>query len=407
MAYTAEDLLDFIKSEFETSRKNSAPVYKVLEKIRKEAASYEDVAEYADEIGRICSDAFRKFCTGEYLGAVELSQAVADGTIPPMLRESYSLVSDVTTRVQTLLNNEAGLGIKAQTAEFNAEAAQNLANKAVNVSRAEGLERAQWVLDEPVKTFTRQVVDDTLKANVEFQAKAGLRPVIRRKMVGGCCEWCAALAGQWDYGEEPKDIYRRHERCRCVIHYFPGDGRRQNAYTKAWTEAPDDLDMRKTVGLITEPKMLSASVEDVTGAYVRSAWPNVGTVTVEAGVDRALKKSEIRTAEWLKANFGGDIRVLRELNGDKVKTPDFIWDGKPWELKAVSSITSIDRQIRKAAKQVGEASGGVVVDISGRTASRAAVSDEIVTRLSKRAKGSLDVIVMENSELVKVLRYEK
>lgn len=234
MATTAEELLAYIQDEFAARYRKSQPVYTILENIKKRASTYEDAAAYADEVGQICSDALRKFFSGEYLTQAELTAALANGTIPPVLADSYSLVSDVSTQIQKLLNEKAGLGLAAKRAAFDSSAAKNLAQKVADVAQTEGLERAQWVLNEPVKTFNRKVVDETIKANVDFQAKAGLRPIIRRTIVGGCCEWCAALAGQWNYGEEPKDVYRRHERCRCLVLFIPGDGRRQNVHTKAW-----------------------------------------------------------------------------------------------------------------------------------------------------------------------------
>ena len=45
-----------------------------------------------------------------------------------------------------------------------------------------------------------------------------------------------------------------HERCRCVVEFDPGDGRRQNVHTKKWTAADnrDKIEQRKAFGLNTE-----------------------------------------------------------------------------------------------------------------------------------------------------------
>ena len=43
-------------------------------------------------------------------------------------------------------------------------------------------------------------VDEMLHENADMQHKAGLRPKIIRTAEPGCCEWCASLAGEYDYG---------------------------------------------------------------------------------------------------------------------------------------------------------------------------------------------------------------
>ena len=29
------------------------------------------------------------------------------------------------------------------------------------------------------------------------------------------------MAGEWEYGDEPRETYYRHEGCRCTVEYFP------------------------------------------------------------------------------------------------------------------------------------------------------------------------------------------
>lgn len=236
MAVEATQLEALIRAEFEAALENNSSVLECLEAIKRRTADFKDAAQYCDEIGKICSDAFRKFLNGQYLTDAEFTYELAKGTVEPMLKTVSQMGADVAADIQQLLNDKAGIGLAAQRAEFNAGAASDLAKKAADVVAEEGLEQAQWVLDEPVKTFSRKVADVTVQKNVEFQAKAGLNPRIRRTMVGGCCDWCQHLAGTFDYGDEPDDIYRRHQRCRCLVEFFPGDGRRQNVHSKVWSE---------------------------------------------------------------------------------------------------------------------------------------------------------------------------
>ena len=84
---------------------------------------------------------------------------------------------------------------------------------------------------------------DALKENAEFQYGAGLSPVIRRTANGGCCDWCAKLAGTYPYADVRdigNDVYRRHRSCRCCIVYDPGEGKVQDVHTKQGTPLQND-----------------------------------------------------------------------------------------------------------------------------------------------------------------------
>ena len=89
------------------------------------------------------------------------------------------------------------------------------------------------------------MVDDSIRLNVEAQGGAGLRPRVVRRAEPHCCAWCSALDGSYDYPNVPQDVYRRHEHCRCDVTYDPGSGRRQNVWTKSWSEPADVLQARK------------------------------------------------------------------------------------------------------------------------------------------------------------------
>lgn len=68
-------------------------------------------------------------------------------------------------------------------------------------------------------------------------------------------------------------------------------------------------------------------------------------------------------AQWINKTLGGDIDVLTESTERNEKRPDYKWNGKLWEMKGVSSITSADSQFRKAAKQIADNPGCVILNI--------------------------------------------
>lgn len=227
----APDLLAAIREEFTHSIQRNRKIITLYEAIQKGTATYQDAGVYAYEIGEALSMAMLKHISSAALPDGRMYFNIADRVLRPLLEENHGLISDAALRVQTELNHKAGIGLKAQAAKINDDRISGIVDK---VSEAETFDDVAWVLDEPVKTFSQSIVDDTLKANVQFQGSAGLRPVVIRKSTRKCCEWCQALDGKYDYPDVPEDVYRRHERCRCTVDYDPGSGKRQNVWTKKY-----------------------------------------------------------------------------------------------------------------------------------------------------------------------------
>src|SRR5699024_6523583 len=133
--------------------------------------------------------------------------------------------------------------------ELNQDRIDGLVNR---VSNEDVFKDIRWILKDPIVNFSQSVVDDAIKANADFHSKAGLNPKISRIVSGHKpCQWCKNLAGTYDYVESPKDIFRRHENCRCVVEYLPGDGKKQDVWTKEWRDSSkmEKIEKRKVINL--------------------------------------------------------------------------------------------------------------------------------------------------------------
>lgn len=194
-----------------------------------EQASYISAAGYANKVGDALAEAFRRNLSSAALPDGKLYRNIAESVVRPMLEQNHKLVADATAELQQTLNNAANLGLKAQRAELNQSKVNGILNR---VSAAPKYDDVAWILSEPVKTFTRGVVDDTLKKNISYQGRLGLTPKIIRIAEPKCCEWCSGLAGTYRYPDVPDGIYQRHERCRCQTDYDPGSGKRKNVWSK-------------------------------------------------------------------------------------------------------------------------------------------------------------------------------
>lgn len=241
------ELLATIESQFNEQTYNSEKLKRAVKLLESKKATYLDVNDFAIEIGEILSNVFGTNITAEILPDGKMYFNIAERILNSTLKKNYELISGFAVDVQKLLNNEANLRLKSQTPEFNQDRVDGLVNK---LSSANSFEDVKWLLQEPIINFTQSVVDDAIKANVDFHAKAGLNPTITRTVKGKACDWCKNLAGTYVYYEEPDNVYQRHERCRCIVEYNPKDSRGiQNSHSKKWRGPQKDskIEERKSL----------------------------------------------------------------------------------------------------------------------------------------------------------------
>lgn len=243
----APALLETLRQRFLQHLQADAHAAELLEAILAGKAGYEEAGDYAEAVGQALAGAFSTI-TGADLPDGKMYWNIADRVVRPLLEEDHTMVSDAAVQVQKALNQAAGLGLQPQTAPVDSDKINGILNR---LDAAAAYDDVAWILGEPVVTYSRGVVDATLQANVEFQGKTGLQPKVVRRAPYKCCEWCSRLAGSYTYPDVPRDVYRRHRNCRCVVEYDPGSGRRQNVHTKQWTEPAEDVTIleRRLLGL--------------------------------------------------------------------------------------------------------------------------------------------------------------
>lgn len=227
-------LLELLQTRFSEKIAVNPRIRALYKKIEDGKATYADAEDYAYLIGEALAQVFRDNLSSAVLPDGRMYYNIAERILGTMLGENHRIVSEATEIVQNVLNKSADLGIKAQMVAVNQDRIKGLVDK---ISASEVFDDVAWALNEPVKNFSVSIVDDMLRENVEFQGKAGLSPVVVRRATWKCCDWCAKLEGTYTYPVINKDVYRRHERCRCTVEFDPKDGRKskQNVHTREWT----------------------------------------------------------------------------------------------------------------------------------------------------------------------------
>lgn len=244
-------LLKKIQDDFDKNIKKNTKVKRIVNKIRDGTATYKDVNDYSIEVGETLANSFKKNLSSSSLPDGKMYYNIANRIINSTLKNNYDLISDKALKVQQTLNKKAKIGLKAIKAELNQDRIDGIINR---ISSENYYDDIAWILDEPTVNFSQSIVDDTIKVNSEFHGKSGMTPKIVRRIAGGCCKWCLEVAGTYTYPDVPKDVYRRHERCRCTVEYDPGDGKRQNVHSRMWRDKTDS-------DIIKERKLLEANNE--------------------------------------------------------------------------------------------------------------------------------------------------
>lgn len=217
---------DIIKALIE-KRATNEQLELLKRKLAEGKAEYKDAHLYAAKMGEILSQVLGENVTSEMLPDGTMYFNIADRIIRPLMVEDYDSIADYAVEVQRLQNESNGIGLKSVKPELNEDRIDGIINRI----SSEPFDDVKWLLDDPLINFGMSAVDDVVKANGEFLYKAGLQPVIVRTAEYKCCKWCSSLEGKYPYGTEPKDVYRRHERCRCETS-LSRDSKRENVWTK-------------------------------------------------------------------------------------------------------------------------------------------------------------------------------
>lgn len=242
-------LLETIDTQFDELWNSSKKIKELLSYSQSKKLSYLDANEYAIEVGKILAKVFGVNITAEILPDGKMYFNIADRVLNTTLKKNHELITSYVYTVQTMLNNEAGLKLKAQIPDLSQDRIDGLINRVASESN---FDEIKWILDDPIINFCQSIVDDSIKKNADFHARAGLSPTITRRVRGNACDWCRNLAGTYEYYSEPDDIYHRHERCTCTVEYNPKDARGvQNSHTKKWRdpERQAKIEQRKTLNL--------------------------------------------------------------------------------------------------------------------------------------------------------------
>lgn len=252
----ALQLLQKMQQSFEELYRADRKIAAILTKIQAGTATHMDTQAYATRVGDLVSTVMVSKLNSGVLPDGKMYYNIAQRTILPAMRTGHQMITTTADEVERELRRRAGIGINPRWTGMDEGRVKAIIEKTCS---GESFDDVAYVLDEPVKNTMQSFVDDFVRNNADQLRQMGMRPKITRRVVGSCCEWCAALAGTYDYGTEPKpDFYRRHDHCRCAVIYDPGTGKVQDVHSRKWYTAGNDLlEKRKAVNAGGLPQQLA------------------------------------------------------------------------------------------------------------------------------------------------------
>lgn len=394
----APHLLEKIQKEFDSLYRKNKKIQKLLEIINSGKGTYEEANEYAIEVGEILAKCYADSITEDTLPDGKMYYNIAKRTIEPTMLNNFDLISNVSVSVQETLNQKASIGLAVESPEINQYKIDSIINKLTS----DQFNKVAFILQEPVVHFSQSIVDDTIKANAELHSRSGLHPKITRKVRGGCCKWCMNLAGTYAYPDDvPDDVYRRHDHCRCEVLYDPGEGKQvQNVHTKSWENREEDIQRR----IKFSTSNVSKYADDVTAECFGTATPGKGSIEIDNGV----KKAEREMAQFIFDKFGGNINAKLESTIDGTLSPDYIWNGRYWDLKTLSTEKAAYSATRHGFKQISENPGGLIMDYRYTNKNEISKILSEVDNVWHRTKvNHSDIMIIISNDNIKVYRYKK
>lgn len=230
---------DEIRAELQAAIRSDKRAAAILRKIAAGRASFTDTMNYSLISGRL---------TGQQLSAVilELSEG-REELAEALLHDRYEDINAQCAAVQTSLDEKNGLHLAPQKAPFPADRAAKFVHSLVDPTvKDETIERRARSASENI---TVTFHDDFIAENAEFRTKAGLECYVERQTDGKCCPWCSAVAGRYLMREQPKDLFRRHDNCECVIIYdekvLRGQKGENGRRGKKWTDSGEHAERIK------------------------------------------------------------------------------------------------------------------------------------------------------------------
>ena len=181
----------------------------IMQKIQNQDADFSDTSRMFWRR----SELLRNYLQGIVL---DLPAGAREQLCTALLNAGYNETNEVMRSVQQALDEPQGIHLNPVLPKRPADRILQVAHALEDPTVPD--DKIVRRAGAPVANVQMSFHDRYIEENAKIRAKLGMKPTITR-YGSGCCQWCADVAGRYRFGEQPKDIFRRHDNCGCVIIY--------------------------------------------------------------------------------------------------------------------------------------------------------------------------------------------
>ena len=336
MADIGAELLEKIRAYFKKKCQGDAYIQSVLGKVAAGTAQMEEISLLSQSIGFRASQAISEYVNVAALPDGKMYYNIADTILSGVLKDNYEIINSAAAECQRALDRKMGINIEPQRAPYPAERVQAVAGAASAPDISE--EKMVRRMTSTTENITRSFYDDYVETNVKYRSEAGLECFIIRSDHGGCCKWCAALAGKYRYPEEvPKDVYRRHDNCTCTVTYTNGR-KAQDVWSKTSRELPaEERERMKQIGF-KKPTISAEEREQMLIAGMKK--PQMLDIAGESGIieEKIIHNSAGKQVKTIKhINLQAEPNSITQKINSNVGIDRNYYDESGRQFKQVSN----------------------------------------------------------------------
>lgn len=227
----APELQEELLKAFKDALSGNSELKTLNTRLLRGTANYTDANRVAEIVGNSASDAMKNVLTADKLPNGRLYYNIGDRTVRPLMEMADTYTADYTRLMQNSMNKKAGISMKSTAPSPNSKDIHDMVGR---LDSFDNVKDGQFVMDSWAKKNVKDTVKDFIKVNQKIMADAGLHPVLVRTAEANCCDWCASLAGEYNYWEVNKgdDVWRFHDGCDCTLEFYPTVGPSQTVWER-------------------------------------------------------------------------------------------------------------------------------------------------------------------------------
>lgn len=237
--------------------------------------------------------------------------------VEALLHRGYDDTTEALTIVQETLDKAQGLHLNPVVPKYPAERVVQVAHALMDPTVPD--EKIVRRAGAPVANVNMSFHDDYMKENAKIRAKLGFKCYLNRIAAAGCCKWCTDIAGRYVYGDQPDDVFHRHDNCGCTVTFENGRERQDVWSKRTWQASPLEV-MRAGFKPVRNSRAQAEKLEQ--NALERLTKPGQGDIINSeeilarrernTGVFSDLKMPmQIKTVKQIARKYGIDISGIR------------------------------------------------------------------------------------------------